>query len=367
MAGTLGMIGSVVGIGSGLNSLFGGGSSSSPGSSGPAGQPQFYQPTGQSSADNTWQQMLQQMVGSAGGVAGQVQPNLQEAYRMLSGISPVGYNQAAGQAGAGYGDAASLAKMLQGQSMTQAGTASQAQQDLMGAGKSAYNAGLDPQKDLYNQQYQQMLEQTNAATSMRGIGMSPEAAGIQNQASEQFNTGWQNQQLQRQLAGLSGMQGAYQGAGQQGTLAGANQSAAMGYGAAAPGYTLQSGQVPYQALQQAFQQPIQNANMYAGAMQQDVTSPYGAIQSNILPYLNYGQGASSGAFGANLQSSNQANQNSANGMNSLLTGLAGNSGQQANPWGMNTNAWSSLANMFSPTSGTSTGLNYQAGANGSGW
>lgn len=70
------------------------------------------------------------------------------------------------------------------------------------AGNTVLNTGFDPQNALYNQQYQQQLDQQNAINAMNGVSGSPYAAGVSGQESRQFNTDWENQQLNRQISAL---------------------------------------------------------------------------------------------------------------------------------------------------------------------
>lgn len=65
------------------------------------------------------------------------------------------------------------------------------------------NQGLDPQSALYNQQLSGATNSANAQNAANGV-TGPWAAGTTNQATQNFNNNWQNQQLQRSLAALSG-------------------------------------------------------------------------------------------------------------------------------------------------------------------
>lgn len=76
------------------------------------------------------------------------------------------------------------------------------------AGQQTYLTALDPQQALYNRTLQQVQDQSRAADSARGLAMSPYSAGLENQATRDFNIDWQNQQLQRQIQALQGFSGA---------------------------------------------------------------------------------------------------------------------------------------------------------------
>jgi hypothetical protein len=99
-----------------------------------------------------------------------------------------------------------------------------ANQNLTNAGNQTFAAAQDPQNALYNRTLQQVQDQSRQASSVRGIGMSPEAAGIENQATSNFNIDWQNNQLSRMIAALGGMSGANNASVGQANL-GLNQSA----------------------------------------------------------------------------------------------------------------------------------------------
>lgn len=96
---------------------------------------------------------------------------------------------------------------------------------LFNAGNQVWQTAQDPRNELYARTLQQTQDASRAATSARGIGMSPVAAGIENDATRNFNIDWQNAQLGRQVAGAGALGNAYaQGTGRQGAQAG--QSAA---------------------------------------------------------------------------------------------------------------------------------------------
>lgn len=74
-------------------------------------------------------------------------------------------------------------------------------------GQTIMNTALDPQNALYNQLFQQNTDQTRAGLAARGLDTSATGQGIENQSNQNFNLGWQNAQLGRQVEGA----GAYQG------------------------------------------------------------------------------------------------------------------------------------------------------------
>ena len=136
---------------------------------------------------------------------------------LATSAAPGAYNAATNAGQTAYNQSQSLIPSgLQGLSVAP-GVFNQAQslipsttQPELQAGASVLNTAFDPQQALYNQQYQQMLDQQNAMNAMNGVAGSPYAAGISGQAGTNFNIDWQNAQLNRQIAGL----GAYDQAAQ---------------------------------------------------------------------------------------------------------------------------------------------------------
>ncbi len=266
--------------------------------------------------------LLSQPAGGPGGTTGAintVQPNDLSAYYKMLGIDPSGYVQAGNAAGGQYADFAKLLQTLQQQMQQQAGVAQGAQGDLLAAGKQAFTAGQDPQQALYQRTLQQVQQQARGADSARGIAMSPTSAGVENQATSNFNIDWQNQQLARMLAGLSGMGQAYNQAGQQGQLFGADLTGAANFGSQVPGATLSSGSVPFQTQYTAYGAPIGAGNTYSTGLNT-------AFNPALATY-NAGQGAA--------------------GTQALLTGLNGLSQNYNQP-----GSW--LQNVFGTGGGSST-------------
>ena len=335
MGATLGTIASIVGIGSGVKNL------TRSGQQGGSSSSSTYVPTGLGQADQTWQQILQNAAQTAGQGNSQLNPALLSGLTQALGVDPSQFlaaSQNAGNISSGLAPAA-----LQGMGFlnnlagTQAGAAGQ----LYGAGQNVYNTALDPQQALYNRLQQQITDASRAATSSRGIGMGPEAAGIENQALGNFNIDWQNQQLGRQLAGLQGMSGAYGQAGNQLQGAGRDVTGGLALGSLAPGLAQQGGALPYQAQLGAATQPFNVANQYGQAVG-SMNNPQLAILQSIIPYINQGLGATGQAFGQQAQGA---------------YGL----GQSLNTFGQNApSAWAALGNIFGPSTppGYGYGSNY---------
>ena len=281
-------------------------------SGGGSGGSNMYTPTGLGAADTSWQQLLQGLQQNYGNASPWIGTTAGDALgNALRGNAQygTGYMDQANAAGQGYGN---LANTLNQQSGMNFGT----QQALLGAGNQVYQTALDPQNALYNRTAQQLQDQTGATNSMYGLGSSAAGAGVANQAMSNFNIDWQNQQLQRQLAGLQGYGQAAGTAGGYGQLGTAQASAA-------PGAQLQAGQVPWQVNQQINTQPTNLLNQYSGALQQGIYQPGQNLQSQIIPYLNYGQGATQAAYGAASQNAGALGSMVSQGLGSAAQAGAG--------------------------------------------
>jgi hypothetical protein len=259
---SLATVASVVGIAAGADTLLGGGGGSGGNAAGGT-----YVPTGRGQADMTWQQLMPLIAASIQQQQGNISGPVNAAYR-------------ATQPGGQFGN---LPSTLQGFGNANVNSAGQDQANqglLSAAGNQTYQTALDPQNALRNQLQQQVTDASRAGTSMRGIGMGGEAAGIENQDVNNFLINWQNQQLGRQLAGLQGMQGSMSASGNLGQQAGT-------------------------ALGQAGQQynagamfPFETAGAYTGAMQ-GPENAFGQLSPQLLAYLGLGNQASQQGFGNN--------------------------------------------------------------------
>src|SRR5215475_428817 len=61
--------------------------------------------------------------------------------------------------------------------------------------------GFDPQQALYQRTAQQVQDQQRAALAASGVAGTPYGAGVQGKTMSDFNIDWQNNLLQRALAG----------------------------------------------------------------------------------------------------------------------------------------------------------------------
>ncbi len=263
-------------------------------------------------ADAQLYQAMTTMTNAALRNLGLVDPQLQAAYMSMLGIDRSGIAPAGMEAGGQYGDLASLSQLFSGMLGGQAQGDIAQQNALRQAGGQTYQAGQDPQNQLHDYMRQQAVDASRAATSARGIGMGANAAGLENDATRNFEMNWQNQQLGRQLAGLQGMTGANQAANQTGAMAGMDLQGSMGFGAQAPGFTMASAMAPVQAQQTAFQLPMDWANLFSQAEAQNVLGQQQGVMNSIYPYLGMaaqGQQAQYNAYmGHDIQRNNMQQQ-----------------------------------------------------------
>ena len=271
-----------------------------------------YSPTGLGSADTSWQTLLSGLMGETtgayGGGTGATVPLIDQAMQnMYANIygpnnTPsaglLAEQAAANAAGTDYGllanqsnNMANIMQQQAGRDYTNAGA-------MTAAGNQVWNTASDPNQAIYNNLLNQTNQQANSASSLRGIGMSPEAAGLQNQADQSLNLGWQQQQLQNQIAGLGAMGSAYNQAGQQGIAGQQGLIQAQEMNALMPQLELQSATTPYNMSSQIAQSPITMANTIASANAQDVQNPLQSLMGMIIPYMNYGAGAQQSTFDA---------------------------------------------------------------------
>lgn len=290
------------------NVLNSGSSGPSPGQS--AGQ--FYVPSGLGGADLGWQQLFGQMTGDTANLSNQIMPAFNQTFSDQSNISGAPLVQAGQTAGGEYGNLANLSQIYGGTLGGLIPQQLQQMQQMQGAGSQILNTSMDPQNQLYNQLFNQNQQQAGGVASMFGLGNSPVGASMVNQADQQFNMSWENQQLARQLQGIQGAGQANLGADQINQMLGQNLSGSMGMFGNTPGYTLQSAQTPITYAQQGAQVPSQAGLNYLGNINQ-LLAGLSIPQGQAIPYMNYGQGAQTGAFNAALGAANfNAGQNASN-------------------------------------------------------
>lgn len=339
----LGSLASVVGIGAGLNSLIGGGPSQIGGGTANTG---IYVPQGLSQADTYIQQLLGAQTGQTNQLSSTIDPILMSVLANNLGINTQPLVQAGQQAGQQYGNLSGL-NQLYGNILQQLGIGSAA------AGQQVYQQGADPQQQLYNTTVQQLQDQTRQGQAVRGLGNSPEGSMEEADVMSNFNINWQNSQLARTLAGLSGMLQANQGAG-------TDLSGATALFGAQPQNTLAAAQTPIAASTSAYSQPQAAATQYGTGIESLLMQPNANVLAQLMNYLSGGTTAGSAAAGAFNTNQLLQGQNTAAGTNSLLTGLSGLFGSQSNPSSFSTGAGNWLSTLFGGGGGgtDTSGLNY---------
>jgi hypothetical protein len=262
-----------------------------------------YVPQHQGQADDMWQTLLTQMMGAEGGSADMLVPFLRDAF-----------------ANSGYGDLATLMRSWGGTLEGQAGTAYDRAQGLRAAGGQMWGTALDPENALHDRTQGRVTDASRVATSARGIGMSPQAAGMETDAVSNFNLDWNDRQLGREATGMQGLTSAYDSAGRYSQLGNADLAGA---------------QSMYQG---AGALPFNLASLFSGAMTNGVYGPASGIMGNLGSYMGLGQSGSNASFGQG-----QTN------LNNLTTGLSQFSQSPGMGW---------LSNFFTPSSGGSGASGY---------
>lgn len=270
-----------------------------------------YIPQNQQAADTTYSNLLQQSGTTASNLQAQGTPIVSAA---LNSIASNPY-------AAGLVPAALNAQQYANTTVTpgeQAGAAALQNyaSSAMPLAQQALQAGFDPQQSLYNQQYQQMLDQQNAINAMSGVSGSAYGAGVTGQQAQNFNTSWEANQQARQAAGaatanniLAGAGDSYTGAAQLG-----NQAIQGTVGAAA---------LPYAAGNTPAQTDL-SAVGTAGQAMQSIMQPSTAQESAAGNYLGLGTSASqqiNNAINQNYQSQLAAYQAQQQASSSMMSGL----------------------------------------------
>jgi hypothetical protein len=233
-----------------------------------------------------------------------------------------GFQQGANTAG-GLGQLQALGQYGTGQQVSGMGT-----NQLAPYAGAVMNTAFDPQNALYNQSLQQTTAQQNAQNAAAGVGQTPYGAGLQDQNLQNFNIGWQNQQLGRQTQGLQAAGGAL-------TQAGGLAQLGQGLSSGAVGQYGQASAMPYNAYSQIGQGQLGAL----GTLGQFGQAAGSQAQTPIQDYLSYlGQGTAQ--QGANNQTANLAFQQQQQYGNQLGQGLQGIFGGLGG-MGMGAGGWAS--------------------------
>ncbi len=187
------------------------------------------------------------------------------------------------------------AQYAQGMGQAGANNAFGAGGGLMSLGGNIANTAFDPQNDLYARTLGQVTDQTRAGQAARGIATTPYGAGLEDQATRNFNIDWQNNQLQRQIAG--------------GQATGSLVGQGAGLQAGAPGQYYAASGLPYQTNLGIGQGQFGALSNLGGFGQQGAQIPQQQI-GDYLNYLGWGTGAQNAGNNAALGGANFAlNQN----------------------------------------------------------
>lgn len=279
-----------------VSGIFGGGDSSAP------SQPniQVYQPTGTAGADTNIQNLLNSnttaLTGSSNPYS-QLSPQILQAFETLfnnSGTS--GYATGAANSGTALTNVGN-------QAVNASAPLNTAALGLLPGAAQVYNLGLDPQSALYNQQLQKTNDQANVTNAQYGL-TGQQAAGNTQQADTNFNIDWQNQQLSRALAGLSG-------AGTAISNASGNAINASNLGTTGANNILAGGAAPYNAQQTVGSNQETALTQYLSQLLGPVTSTQSTI-GDLSGYLGQGINASASGATAGLNDYYAQLQNSAN-------------------------------------------------------
>lgn len=244
------------------DALFGGGGSSG------GYQGGSYLPPNLTQAANTELSLIPQL--GANNLYQQTLPDAQNAvygalYSPYYGQALYGAQQAA-QSGMWQGlQAANAANQLYGQM----GQIPWLQNQLV-------QSAFDPQSQLYNYLQAQNANQVNADLAARGLNTSGAGAQIAAQQNQLFNQNWQNNLLNRQLAGVSGVGSLGQAAERLGV-------AGSGIGTQGVNLMNQSAAMPYQTQLNAANTQLGMLNSL-GQMGQQANVP---IQQQISDYNAY--------------------------------------------------------------------------------
>lgn len=270
---------------------------------------------GANGTDETYRNVLNAGANAYGDQLSLILPYLQQAF------------------GNGATDFAALAPLMRGYA-GQMGTAGQGMIDSGGelrrAGMDTWLAAQDPRQEQYNYGLGQTRDASRLGTSIRGIGMSPQAAGLEGQAVGDYNRGWRDEQYRRMVQGLQGMSGAYDASGRQ-IMGGSGL-----LGNSAQMYTGAAGL------------PFQLAGLYGNAMQSNVYGPMAGLT-----------GAAGGYMGLGMAGQNQNFNQGQTNLNNWTTAFDQFSRYAPAAWGQ-------MSNWFG-NSGASSGSDAASWVNDTGW
>ena len=260
-------------------------------SSGTAPTP--FQPPNQAGAASSLQGAATSLTSLGNTTTGAAVPGYQSIYQNT--VSNPYY----GQAQAGAGQTAQTGGQF-GQSEVNNAYGLQALGNSLGQYAPGIAAtAFDPQNQLYNQQQQVNNQQQNAINAQNGVAGSPFGAGLAGESNQNFNINWQNNQQQRENAGVAALGSLAQ------TQSGL-QTAAGDLGTSGLNTMYASSQLPSQTY---LGQQSADTNALNSLVSGDVQSgsPFSSAGALDTSYLGIGQQASQNAL-----ASWQAQQNADN-------------------------------------------------------
>ncbi len=205
-------------------------------------------------------------------------------------VSPMAQGAMQGaRTGAGYG------------AQTAADTAGFAQ-GLFPYAQQIGQMGFDPQKELYARTLQQTQEQQRAGQAARGIAMSPYGAGLEGDATRNFNIDWQNQQLKRATDAATSMEGL--------------GASAFNLGSGATDLAASAGRMPYDA-RRGLMADKANAYSAVGSEVMGANQPRQQVIDDFLRSIGMAPGFTNAASGSQ-QASTQSNSSIANTLLSTI-------------------------------------------------
>lgn len=293
-------------------------------------QPPSYTPTGLPQANQGWLDANSYLQQNAGQTQ-QYSPYLSQSFQNMMNVPTNGMVNSGYQAGNQYGQLGGMAGnysgMIGNAGMMDYGGA----QNMMNAGNQLWNTSQMAANNQPLQQYMQNQVGQNAAlgNSMYGL-QGPQAAGNVTNAMDQFSMQWPQYQQQMMANGLQGMTQAYGAANTMNNSGGQNLSGSYNMGSNVPANTLLAGSTPVSTAYNAYGMPMQGFNQYAGATS-NMNQPWTNIQSQAVPFMNFGQGAISAGYNNQLAGNTAYNKQQANSTQAFLSGIQGLQGQ----WGSN--------------------------------
>lgn len=311
MSGIAGIIGAVGAVGN----LIGGGGRTSGNTSGGT-SPVGYVPTAQGTADAGYQDIFSRLYGAGSGEAGATLPFARQISGDLLNNPYSNYMVDTANDAARY-SVDTLAPMYQqgGAALNESG------RGALPYASRILESGFDPQNALYDRELGRLRDAAGVSAARYGI-TGPYAAGVENQAVNNFNLDWGDRQLGRQNQAITGYGNAVNSAGR-----------AIGGGADIAGQSVPAmtagGALPYST----YRTPLTNQLGDLGNIVNYSNMQYGLpLQTaNLLQsYMGLGQTANANATNAALSQYYQ-NQQTGNQLGASL-GAITNAFGPASSW-----------------------------------